>query len=259
MDDSASVTNFIEQVRTSTVAYLQANSHRLIRSSRLLRRFTKACAAWQPGRHTRQITETVNELLVAKCLLQDALCQSLEYEAPLAVTAKTIDFLFHTTDGNRIFYDVKTVLPEDLDATRRYEKVKGRLTPGTSLILEGELSGELAHHQFASREKFLVHSLELEEKIHRVPGREDGHTYFRMIFCGDGSRWRKDQLEDFAETYLTQHNPWDHFAAMEAHFLNEKSLTLARTIHGFCYFERGPRVPEPVKFQCDVRVPPTGD
>ncbi len=128
--------------------------------------------------------------------------------------------------------------------------------PCTELVLEGELSGSLAHYYFASREKFLCHTLEVEKKIRGVSDGQDRHSYFRMVFCSDGFRWHQDQLEDFAETYLTGHNSWDHFAAMDTHFLNEKGRTLDRTIDGFCYFERGPTVPEPVEFRCDVRLPP---
>ena len=115
--------------------------------------------------------------------------------------------------------------------------------------------GLLAHQQFAVREKFRDHTLEIEEKIRNVSNRQDGHTYFRMVFCGDGFRWRRDHLEDFADTYFTGGSAWDHFATMEAHYLREKGLTLERTIHGFCYFERGPRLPEPTAFECDVRGP----
>ncbi len=126
MDDPILVTALIERVRSTTVAYLERNANRLTRYSHLLGRFSEAVAAWEDRRapNARQITETVNELLIARWFLQNALCRRLEYETPLAATGKTIDFLFHTTDGNRIFYDVKTVLPDDQDASERYEKAK---------------------------------------------------------------------------------------------------------------------------------------
>ncbi len=259
MDDPVLVSALVDHVRATTGAYLNASAKRLTRYSHLLGGFSEAVAAWEDRRvpNARQITEKVNELFIAKRFLQDPLCRHLEYEPPVPGTGKTIDFLFHTTDRNRIFYDVKTVCPDDRDALGRYEKAKreGWFTPGTELVLAGEWSGELAHHQFASREKFLDHTLELEEKIRLIPDGQDGRTYFRMVLCSDGFRWRRDQLEDFAETYLTGYNSWDHFAAMETHFLKEKGRRLDRTIHGFCYFERGPCVPEPVEFRCDVRVP----
>ncbi len=106
MDDPGLVTATIEQVQAATSAYVEANAQRLTRCPRLLGRFTEAYVAWKEGRseNAKQITETVNELLIAKCLLQDPLCQHVEYETPLPGSRKTIDFLFQTTTGNRIFY-----------------------------------------------------------------------------------------------------------------------------------------------------------
>jgi len=182
----------------------------------------------------------------------------VEYEPSLDGSKKTIDFLFHTTEGNRIFYDVKTIHPEDKDTWERYQraKEKGLFTPGTHLMLDEEWEGGLlAHQQFASRERFLEHTLELEEKIRCVTNRYDACTYFRMVFCGDGFQWRKDHIEDFADTYFTGGSSWDHFAMMEAHYLREKGLSFERTIHGFCYLERARRLPEPTAFDCDVRGP----
>ena len=260
MDDPVAVTRLVEAVRRDTLAYLEAEHSRLGQYPRLLGRFDDACRAWSEKRtpNARQITETVNELLIAKRFLQNRLCARLEYEPSLDGSKKTIDYLFHTTEGHRIFYDAKTIHPEDKDAWERYEraKEKGRFTSGTRLMLDEEWEGGLlAHQQFAVREKFRDYTLEIEEKIRNVSNRQDGHTYFRMVFCGDGFRWRRDHLEDFADTYFTGGSAWDHFATMEAHYLREKGLTLERTIHGFCYFERGPRLPEPTAFECDVRGP----
>jgi hypothetical protein len=260
MDDPALVAGLVDEVRVNTVAYLETSRSRLIGFARLVARFDEAWHAWSEKQvpDARQITETVNELLIAKWFLQDRLCASVEYEPSLGGSKKTIDFLFHTTEGHRIFYDAKTIHPEDKDAWGRYQraKEKGWFTSGTRLILEEEWEGGLlAHQQFASREKFLEHTLELEEKIRHVPSRQDGRTYFRMVFCGDGFQWRKGHLEDFADTYLTGRSPWDHFATMEAHYLKEKGLTLERTIHGFCYFKRGQIQAEATAFECDVRGP----
>jgi len=260
MDDPALVVALIDAVRAATVSYLEANQARLTRCARLLANFNDACSAWDKRmvRDARQITETVNELIIAKRFLQDEQCARVEYEPHLQGSSKTIDFLFHSSEGHRIFYEVKTVHPEDRDSWERYEKAKraGWFASGTNLTLDREWEGgSLAHQQFAVRERFLEHSLELEGKIQHVANRVDGRTYFRMVFCGDRFRWHRDQLEDFADTYFTGRSAWDHFATMEAHYLKENGLTVKKTIHGFCYFERGPRVPEPTNFECDVRGP----
>jgi hypothetical protein len=117
MDHHALVHGLVNEVRANTVAYLQVNQTRLIRCVSLIERFDAAYRAWseQPTLNARQITETINELLIAKQFLQDEFCASVEYEPPLDGSEKSIDFLFHTTEGKRIFYDVKTIHPEDRD------------------------------------------------------------------------------------------------------------------------------------------------
>jgi hypothetical protein len=260
MDDPTLVAGLVDAVQADTVAFLKANRSRLMRCARLLDRFNDACQAWREERvvDARRITETVNELLIAKRFLQDPLCARVEYEPSLDGDNKTIDFLFHTIEGKRIFYDAKTIHPEERDAWDRYEKAiqEGWFSPGTHLILDKTWQGGLlAHYQFAVRQRFLEHTLELEEKIRHVPDRQDRRTYFRMVFCGDGFQWHGDQLEDFADVYFTGHSRWDHFASMEAHYLKENGLTLDKTIIGFCYFKRGQIQPEATAFECDVRGP----
>jgi len=260
MDDPVLVAGLVDEVRVNTISYLEKHDSRLTGLPRLVSGFEKAVRAWNEKQFpdARQITETVNELLIAKRFLQDPLCASVSYEPSLDGSRKTIDFLFHTTEGNRIFYDAKTIHPEDKDAWERYQRAmgKGWFTSGTHLTLDKDWEGGvLAHERFAVREKFRDHTLELEEKIRNVSNRQDEHTYFRMVFCGDGFQLRKDHLEDFADTYFTGRSSWDHFAKMEAHYLREKGLTFERTIHGFCYLERGPRRPEPSAFDRDVRGP----
>ena len=164
------VAGLVDGVRVNTVAYLEANRSRLIGSARLVGRFDEAWYAWSEKQilDARQITETVNELLIAKRFLQESLCARLDYEPPLDGSDKTIDFVFHTTQGERIFYDAKTIHPTDKDAWERYEKMKyeGWFAPGTHLILDAAMQGgTLAHHFFAARQKFLQHSLELDEKF----------------------------------------------------------------------------------------------
>ncbi len=263
MDDPSPVEALIEQVTTETYTYLEANASRLTMGSSLLKRFKDACAAWRTGkrRTVDQITEAVNELLVARRFLQAERCLRVEYEPPLDGTQKTIDFLFYTTEWNRVFYDVKTVHPQTGDGWSLYERAckEGWFSPGTKLVLDPAWAGaELAHDQITSRRRFQEYTLEFETKIRSVSGPNDGRTFFRMVFCGDGWTWRPDQLEDFAETYLIGRCEWDHFAKMEAHSMREKRQTFDRTIQGFCYFERAVTLSEPTAFRCDVRVPTPG-
>lgn len=103
------VAGLLDEVRVNTIAYLENNRSRLTRSSHLISRFEKAGHAWSEKRvpDARHITETVNALLIAKRFLQDPLCAGVEYEPSLDGSKKTIDFLFHTTEGHRIFYDAR--------------------------------------------------------------------------------------------------------------------------------------------------------
>jgi hypothetical protein len=224
----------------------------------LLGRLTEAVEAWENKKVQRAtgITEAVNELLVAKSLLQGAECDRVEYEPALERTERTIDFLLHNKRGQRIYYDVKTVHPDDADAWGLYERAKteGWLAPGTDFVAEKEWMGpQLFHYAVTARDRFIEHTLALEQKIRHVSTHEN--THFRMVFCSDRFRWHRDELEDFADLYFTGHCAWDHFAKMQEHSMGEKKQAFERTIHGFCYFERAQRRPEPTAFVCDVRVP----
>lgn len=257
--DPALVEAFLAEVDATIYPALEAHGGRLRNHQGLVTKYRTACSAWRSGRvgHIRGIAEAVNELCVARCFLEETSIGSVDYELRLGGTDKTIDFLVCPTNGQaRIFYDVKTIHPEERDAWERYKRAKsqGWFTPNTELVLDKEwMGGALAHELFACREKFLEYTLELEEKIRHV-GDRDG-TYFRMVFCGDGFQWRKDHLEDFAETYLTGHYSWDHFATMEAYSLKDKGKSLDRSIHGFCYFQRSVRSSTVAAFVSDVRGP----
>ena len=258
VENPAAVATLVDAIRVSTVSYLQEQAHRFTGCSKLLARFAELCAAWEAGSapNARQITDTVNELRIALRLLQDPKCKRLEYEARIDGTDKTIDFTLTNTEGQRIFYDVKTVLPEKGDKWALYENAKANrwFTPGTKLDFDEEFGGpQLAHDAFATRDKFIEYSLELEQKIRFVA--KDGETYFRMVFCGDNFRWGQRDLEDFADTYFGRPTPWDHLASMQKHMMQEKGLTWDGSIHGFCYFQRGPRQPVETNFVCDLKGP----
>ena len=79
--------------------------------------------------------------------------------------------------------------------------------------------------------------LELEDKIGEIANREK--YSFALVFCGDGFKWHRTQLEDFADFYRTgRHRPDDPVGKMELHDMNDKGQRLQRTISCFCYLER---------------------
>lgn len=209
------VATFVEAVKTLTCAYLEEQQERILGYPSLFRNFTVACSAWKRGEatNTNRVTETVNELLVAKACLRDPQCKRIEYEPRLVRTPKTsrpktIDFLFHTIEGGRIFYDVKTVHPDRGGTWDRYEQAQREAWFPKNTTVDWD--DAFAHDAFTSRSRFLEHTLDLEEKI-RHAGLPSDRTYYRMVFCGDGFRWHRSELAAFADTYFGRPTIWEHW------------------------------------------------
>lgn len=256
--DREKVQQFLLQVDAEIVPVLGAGATKLLGCQKLVANYQAACTAWHSGSvgHIQDITTWVNELCIARRILASNKIRSAHYEPPLEGMEKTIDFLVVRNEAG-IFYDVKTVQPSIKDTWDRYErfKKKSRFTSGTELDLDkGSLGGEIAHERIASREKFLDYTLELEAKIRAIP-KENGNR-FCLVFCGDGVRWRRDHLEDFADFYFSgQCRQDDSLGSMQSHHMMEKGMAFDRSIHGFCYFERKICSPNPTVFQCGIRRP----
>lgn len=258
--DRESVQKFLLEVDAEIVSAVGASAAKLHGFQKLISKYHAERDAWLNGRvvHIRGITSFVNEMAFAKLILDDPKVREAHYEKGLEGTGKTMDFLAVLVKNEaRIFYDVKTIQPESLDAWNKYKKFEesGWFTLDTELELEEEgLGGEIAHDLFASRRKFLDYTLELEEKIRAMPN-ENGNR-FCLVFCGDGIRWRRDHLEDFADFYFSgQCRQDDSLGSMQSHHMMEKGKAFDRSIHGFCYFERKICSPNPTVFQCGIRGP----
>lgn len=257
--DRELVSTFLADVERNLLPSIRAGSAKLHGCQKLVDSFGKQCEAWrrEDVDHIRDITSFVNEMVFAKLILDDSKVSEARYESGLDGTDKTIDF-WVALDGSeaRFYYDVKTVQPTINDAWDRYEKFKGKswFTPGTELALNKELlGGEIAHDLFAPRQRFLDYTLELESKIRAMP-REKGN-YFRLVFSGDGVRWRRDCLEDFADFYFSgQYRPDGPLGLMQVHNMAERRQAFDRSIQGFCYLGRKIRSLEP-NFRGDVRGP----
>ena len=259
--DKDLVIDFLSRVESDIVAAILRHTGRLERCSKLLRGYEEARDAWKEGRtaYLRDVTSRVNELCVAKAMLEDVTVSRVEYESPLAGTAKTIDFLAFPANkpGVCLYYDVRTVQPEERDSWAKY--LGAVFTPGTNLILEREwMGGEIFHEKVTARARFVEHTLELEEKIRGVSVSQKDRTFFRLILCGDGFQWHRSELEDFVETYFRGSYPWDHFAAMQEHYLKSRGREFERTVHGFCYLKRRQPRTNIDAFVCDVRGPDPG-
>lgn len=258
--DRELVQKFLREVDSQIVPSISSGAARLQGHQKLLSKYQSACTAWNNRKvqHVKDIASTVNELCIARLILNDKKVTAASYEPQLEGTGQSIDFLvFPAGSEARIFYDVKTVQPEERDAWDRYKRAQSmsRFALHTELCLEQKaMGGEIAHELFASREKFLEYTIELEAKIRSFP--KKALTYFRLIFCGNGHQWRRDQLEDFADFYFSGHcRADDALGPMQTHYMVEKGITLDRSIHGFCYFAR--KSPDTIvdAFQCTIRGP----
>jgi len=256
-DDPGLVDTFLTEVEGILLPIVESGGDRLSGRHRLVSKYRHEAAAWREGKvpHVRGIAEAVNELCIARRILEDLSVARAEYEPALTGTAKTIDFLVHPNIGEpaRLFYDVKTVHPEAGDGWALYERATAQGWLRGLNLDPGFMGPEIAHEKFAARARFVEHTVALEAKIRGMADR-DG-CYFRMVFCGDGFQWHRDELEDFADTYDTGRSAWDHLAAMQEHYLAENGWALERSIHGFCLMRRPTPAVQELEFAHDVRGP----
>jgi hypothetical protein len=130
---------------------------------------------------------------------------TLVYEPPVTLTGQSIDFLLSYGD-QRHYFDVKTVSPRNPGDAKlkwqKYEEMRS-LSPGDADLVLAEqcMGGEFWHFFSSARAKFLDYTLALEQKVVALP--KTSGVAVRMVFCGDRIRWRRDQLEDFADFYRT--------------------------------------------------------
>jgi hypothetical protein len=211
----------------------------------LLERFSSAIGAVKVNGRSlfRAVDEAHNKLCIASSLLEnrDPLFALLEYEPPLPGCSKSIDFRA-TTDTNVIVYvDVKTIKPLDIDRWEQFERAQaeGWFPQNVSVILSKEgLGGQLWHNMFAARGRILEYSLELEQKI--AEGKLTGNgSLFVLALCGEGFHWRERELENFVSYYYSgTHRGDDAFGNAEARYVEEKKISIAKTISRFACMRR---------------------
>jgi len=211
-----------------------------------------------------QAIEITNELCVAKWILNpERECNNLIYEPPVQENSgtgkvrKTIDFCASMKSGQTVYFDVKTIQPDKVNAWAKFEKIKerGLLPENFDMDLEEQsLGGETWHDSFSSRGRMLEYTVELEKKINNY--RSGDKTFFVMIFCSNGFDWHRDELEDFADFYSTGcHNPDDPYRKMEQFDLRQKKIKFQNNITAFCYLERPKTSLRGTKVVCPVQGP----
>ncbi len=121
-------------------------------------------------KRNREVTEIINELIIAKMFLQEEDCAYIDYEIENPYTKESIDFFLRNKEGEEIYCDVKTIHPDDIDKWDQYEKLnkQGRFPLNASYILnKHEMGGLLWHYSYASRGRMLEHITELEKKSNK--------------------------------------------------------------------------------------------
>lgn len=219
-----------------------APSRRFPDGSLLLSRFERAIQTTLSNANQAftAVDEIHNEVCVAGALLADPVVVRLRYEPELLRTLKSIDLVADRQDGTLLFVDVKTIHPVPTDRWDQYERAmeEGWLGNVNYDLQKHAGGGELWHDAFASRSRMLEYTLELEQKIAEA-NLAPSTSQFVLALCGTGFEWGEDELEDFASFYRTgKHRSDDTFGATERKYLEEKALTLSRTITGFACLHR---------------------
>lgn len=208
----------------------------------------------------RNNSQLINELILANLILnnKDFVCKELVYEPKPDTSkksAKTIDFRFVTGKDDIVYCDVKTIKPETKDSWEKFVKDRKYFPKNVHLEIEKEwMGGEIYHCMRNARAAMLQYAIEFEDKIETYS--KSSKIHYVQIYCGNGFHWHLDELEDFADFYLTgRHNPGDQFCDMEMYCMRSKSIMFKKTIERFAYFERKEYEIDYRKFVCPVRGP----
>jgi len=156
-----------------------------------------------------------------------------------------------------LFVDVKTIQPKPTDRWDQFENAqkKQRFPENVEVVLRKEgLGGELWHSMDAARSRMLEYAHELEGKITDGNLTNRNNAFFIMAFCGEGFNWREAELEKFVAFYKTGlHRVDDKFSKMELHDIQEKGISLTRTITQFACISRPQLAIRPTKVNWNVR------
>jgi hypothetical protein len=206
----------------------------------------------------RAVDEAHNELCIAHAILSNPTPRfnRVEYERKLHGTARSIDFWATTEGGLTVFVDVKTIKPEPRDRSEQYDRAvhEGWFPENVRVTLHG-LRGELWHYMFAARSKMLEYTVELERKIADAALAGNGFL-FVLAICGEGFYWHQDELEDLVSFYRSgHHRAEDPLSCAETKDLEEKGITLARTISQFACVRRSQGDIDPKRLNWNVQPP----
>jgi hypothetical protein len=236
---------------------------RIGRGVALWNQFEAAVEAYRANDDSRrrQLTECVNELVVAKWLVEDEdLIGPIRYEPDLLPDGRRIDFVVSRGDDN-LYVEVKTVHPQTADTQRawdRYVRLRELHPQNVDFHFEQEwMGGALYGNTYASRSHFLEYTLEFEDRLAAAKAIGEGPGV--LVFCGDGWAWHLSDLEDFADFYHAgTHRQDDPFALMEQHHIDDRGIQILRNVGHFACVRRAITQTEPKQFVFPVRGPRFG-
>jgi large subunit ribosomal protein L30 len=162
------IDGFVAAVREE---YHVAVTTRITNGGVLWRHFEEAVAGYRadPRRDERRITERVNELAMAKVLIDDpTISWPITYEPDFLPDGRKIDFVVDRGD-DYLYVEVKTVHPNTADtdeAWQKYLKRSKNHRPNVMFIVQKEwMGGAIYGNVFASRGHFLDYALEFETRL----------------------------------------------------------------------------------------------
>jgi hypothetical protein len=233
----------IEDARATYKDILTGKDSRIQRGKVLWDQFEAAADACRTGGKDseRQLGERINELAVAKVLADDEhLRGPITYEPDLLPSKRKIDFVSDRLRDN-LYVEVKTVHPEAADteeAWSNYLKLREYQPDHVNFIVHKDwMGGKLYGNTFASRSEFLDYTKAFEDRLAEAKKVRFGPGI--LVFCGNGVRWHRSNLEDFADFYHAgKHRQDDAFALMEKHDMERRKIELLRNVDHFACLRR---------------------
>jgi hypothetical protein len=197
----------IEDARATYRDIVSGRDSRITRGSVLWDQFegtAEACRVDTKGAE-RALAERINELAVARILAEDkGLKGSITYEPALLPSGRKID------------EERRKLHPRQADFIAHKDWMGGRVYGNT----------------FASRSRFLEYTLDFETRLTEAKKITPGPGL--LVFCGNGVRWHRSNLEDFADFYHAgKHRQDDPFALMEDDHIKKEKLQIVRNVDNF--------------------------
>lgn len=254
--------SIIEKIKRDICDKL-TNEKRFLGVKTLQTRFDDKCNKFcndKSPENLRAVKEVHHELCVAHEILTKGIvgnaCEKLEYEPALSASKKKFDFRVTFASKKELFVEVKTIHPIPQDDWQKYEEHKKneRFPSNVEVVIEERcLGGQIYHDAYAARVKMAEYAVETETKIEENI-EEIADKRVILVFCGDGFKWKVDELEDFIYFYRTgNHHGDDMFAHMEKHYFCKKDKKITRCISVFAYMQCRTEEILPNTFLWDVK------